>query len=1281
MNQEIKQKIEEAEVISFDVFDTLLMRIVDRPETIFSLMETHFKIKDFAKKRVEFQHQSSRIVFEKNGYPHSDIDEIYACMGENTDWNVEEMKAFEIQIEEDSLFRNPEMYEIYQYAKKCKKRVVATSDMYIKRKDIKRFLSKNGYEMDEIYVSADERAAKFNEELFHVLIKKEKVDPSKIFHIGDNLAHDYENAQKVGIISYHYTGTIAPKTMDPALSFHYGVRRILEKKSNDFYQNFGTHMGLLYLELFKKLEENKEKNIYFLARDGYNLFQIFQKYSKKKSNYIYISRRSLLLAGITKLDAEALSLLPPFTLGQSLEEILSYMHFDDLDLSYLEKVGIENTKYRIKTEEDIQKVKKFFTYNEEKILKICTEEREYAKAYFEKEGFLKEDLVFDCGWNGSSQYLLERVIGPIHPFTYVGIFDNEKSRRQLDDKNFDTYLFGIGDTSPKIDILKDHAALLELFFGAPHASTLYYNKDGYILENIEEDFSYKEKILDGLMSYFELALPFYQKYIESVDKNSIIEDLIHFCQNPKAEEAVQIGDIHSVDGFAFQKGVTKYIAKVTMEDLKKNPNIEIYWKEALLARPDIEEDVKAFVKKKYALYEEECTIPQGYLKRCKNALKNHGYMTTAYLLKQKVIQKIFPKTKDEYYTWIKNNEKKERTKKLSYEPLISIVVPVYNVLEEQLIPCIESVLNQNYSNFELCLVDDASTMEVDRDILKKYEEDPRIHVLYHSKNEHISKTTNDGIDLAHGEFIGLLDCDDILAPFALYEVAKALNENPHLDFIYSDEDKLTADGKYRHSPFFKPDFSLDTYLSLMYTCHFSVFRKKIAQKIGGFTVGLDGAQDYDFTLRFIEETKKIHHIPKILYHWREREESIASNPEAKPYALSAIVSLKEQYLKRNKIKGKVLYEPSVFQYKIAYESKEKCVSILYYVNEKIEKLPKDSSIKEIILLDASKEGKWKEYSKEKKWTYIRSTRKKIEEYNEASSKAKGKILFFLEADTHMEEGSIDLLCGYALQNHIALTGPKLLYKGTHTIASNGLTYGENMHLLNGQEDTIPHYYCHNKLPYNILSVSEKALMIRKEVFIELGGFKEKKGSTSALELGKEAHKQGYFSVIQNDAKGYVEKVEEPHLLYTIENDPFVNPNVKGNQFNINHKRPYEKIPVIQLEEGKENKKIEYRLWIQEDETYLHFNGYAFLKDFYHNNSSKISILLKGKEQTYAVLTQKVYRPDLSTKYGQNVNFASFRVSVRKENLPHENFGVQLSIRNRTYKIHQKIDVKQKVGIK
>ena len=223
------------------------------------------------------------------------------------------------------------------------------------------------------------------------------------------------------------------------------------------------------------------------------------------------------------------------------------------------------------------------------------------------------------------------------------------------------------------------------------------------------------------------------------------------------------------------------------------------------------------------------------------------------------------------------------------QPLISVVMPVYNTPEKLLARAVESVTAQAYPRWELCIADDASTEPHVRPLLERYAaSDRRIKVVFREQNGHISAASNSALALATGEWIALLDHDDELAPHALYEVAAMLNACPETDLVYSDEDKIDPDG-HRHNPYCKPDFLPDLFTGQNYISHLTVYRAALVRELGGFRVGYEGSQDWDLALRFIERTKpeRIRHIPKVLYHWRAVAGSTAFRPGEKTYYVEA----------------------------------------------------------------------------------------------------------------------------------------------------------------------------------------------------------------------------------------------------------------------------------------------------------------------------------------------------------------------------------------------------------
>ena len=238
-------------------------------------------------------------------------------------------------------------------------------------------------------------------------------------------------------------------------------------------------------------------------------------------------------------------------------------------------------------------------------------------------------------------------------------------------------------------------------------------------------------------------------------------------------------------------------------------------------------------------------------------------------------------------------------------PLISIIVPTYNTNSTHLRECIESVRRQQYQNWELCICDDCSTEQHVRSILKDYQsKDNRIKLVFRNSNGHICRASNDALSLATGEYVALLDHDDILADNALYWVARELQKKPYANLIYSDEDKVDDFGA-RSCPHFKPAFNLDLLLSYNFISHLGVYRRDVLTKIGGFRVGLEGSQDHDLALRTILESSsdQIIHIPRVLYHWRAHSESTASTPDSKDYTTESGLKAVQHYLDEHHKRG------------------------------------------------------------------------------------------------------------------------------------------------------------------------------------------------------------------------------------------------------------------------------------------------------------------------------------------------------------------------------------------
>lgn len=596
-----------------------------------------------------------------------------------------------------------------------------------------------------------------------------------------------------------------------------------------------------------------------------------------------------------------------------------------------------------------------------------------------------------------------------------------------------------------------------------------------------------------------------------------------------------------------------------------------------------------------------------WLKRWQRVRRGLGYIRRNGLIstyRRLKMDQAPGKSMQDYQVWISKNENwdveaiQKEIQNFKYQPKISILMPVYNVEQNWLEKCIQSVQNQFYPNWELCMADDCSTDESVRPILEKYaKSDERIKVVFRSENGHISRATNSALEIATGEFVALLDNDDELAPIAFYEVVKALNENPELDLIYSDEDKIDMQGN-RFDPAFKPDWSPDLLLGTNYISHLGVYRRSIMNEIGGFRPGFEGSQDYDLVLRFTEKTtaQRIHHIPKVLYYWRILPTSTAADQSTKGYAFEAGLKAVQEALVRRGIKGTAHHAAGNGLYDVEYEvlstdlvsiiipTRDGYDDMLRCLNSIVAKTSYPNY--EIIVADngSTDERMEKLYAKFKGQLGERFRVESIDipfNYsrinNLAAQKAKGKYLLFLNNDTEViTPGWITKMVSFAQFERIGMVGAKLYYPN-QTIQHAGVIVG-----LGGAAGHCHHTYPKGDFGYfgkleinvNYLAVTAACCMIRKADFEQLGGFEEKLTvAFNDVDLCLREYEAGHDNVwlhgvelyhYESQTRGYENTPEkkarfdqetkfmEDRWGKYIANDPFYNPNLSrvGGHFGI-----------------------------------------------------------------------------------------------------------------------------------
>ena len=503
----------------------------------------------------------------------------------------------------------------------------------------------------------------------------------------------------------------------------------------------------------------------------------------------------------------------------------------------------------------------------------------------------------------------------------------------------------------------------------------------------------------------------------------------------------------------------------------------------------------------------------------------YGFVKTIKKCIKVVLRKIVRTLKGEkdlqygdYGGWIRYNELKDADLKeqarteFKIMPKISLVVPMYKTKEKFLKELVECLVRQSYQDWELCLADGS---EKENPVYKKYvESDSRIKYKFLNENLGISGNTNKALEMVTGEYIALLDHDDTLSEYALYEVVNCINKYPEAEFMYSDEDKIDENGN-RYDAYFKPDFAIDTLRAQNYICHFSVFKKELMDKLGGFRSEYDGAQDYDIFLRMAEtvDPKNIKHIPRILYHWRVHNESTAKlDSNAKDYAFISGSKAIADHLKRVGLEGEVSKGciPGIYRvdYKVKGEPKVSIVipnkdgkdilkvcidSILAkttYKNYEIVIVENNSTTEEIFEY-------YKELEQNEKIIVTHYPNKGFNYsaiINHGVKNSTGEYIVQLNNDTELvTENWLELMLGFCQREDVGGVGVKLYYPD-ETIQHAGIIVGVGG-IAGNRFKSIPKsghaYFAMESMVNNLSAVTAACMMNPKSVYEEVGYMEEK----------------------------------------------------------------------------------------------------------------------------------------------------------------------------------------------
>ena len=451
---------------------------------------------------------------------------------------------------------------------------------------------------------------------------------------------------------------------------------------------------------------------------------------------------------------------------------------------------------------------------------------------------------------------------------------------------------------------------------------------------------------------------------------------------------------------------------------------------------------------------------------------------------------------------------------LPYRPLLSVVMPVYNTDERWLRAAIESVRHQLYDNWELCIADDCSTKTRVHDVLRELAaEEPRIKVHFRSVNGHISAASNSALALASGEFIVLLDHDDVLPRHALIAVVYELNRHPDADLVYSDEDKIDQHGR-RFAPYFKSDWNPELFYGQNMISHLGVYRRAIVERVGGFREGFEGSQDYDLALRVIEQTTpdRIRHIPHILYHWRAIRGSVALAVGEKLYAHDAARRAIQDHFDRTGVRARCEPAPRLpSHHRVRYPLPEDRphVTIVIPTRDRVDMLARcvDSITSrstyapyDIVIVDNGSSLPESRAYFERAQRDARISVLRVDEpfnfsrlNNLAVARAQGTLLCFLNNDMEVISPQwLEEMVGLAIQDDIGAVGA-MLYHPDDTIQHAGVILGlgglaahAHRNLPRGQAG----YFGRATLTQALSAVSAACLMVRKTAFERVGGFDE-----------------------------------------------------------------------------------------------------------------------------------------------------------------------------------------------
>lgn len=634
--------------------------------------------------------------------------------------------------------------------------------------------------------------------------------------------------------------------------------------------------------------------------------------------------------------------------------------------------------------------------------------------------------------------------------------------------------------------------------------------------------------------------------------------------------------------------------------------------------------------------------------------------------------------------------------KQEYEPLISVIV-FWSTGKEYIKECVESFLGQTYQNFELCIIDDCLIGESECGFLEPYSCYSNIKVIHAGDLVNNHEVINEEILSAEGEFIIFINGKDYVEPCALAQFVYYLNEHPNTDFVYSDEDKVGEFGKDNNTPFFKPDWSPDTFMSFNYVNNLSMFKRKIVCDIGGFSDVYDGMQAYDMILRFMEcsDNKRVGHVPKILFHQREIVTNVSDVDEKEMCINEEERRIKEDAIRRRNIDAIVEYNKNECCYQIKYNTtNEPLVSIIIPSKNNLEMLKRciDSISNktvydnyEIIVVDngSNKDNKdiISSYLKDIGALYIYEQQEFnfSKMCNSGVKGSNGEYVLLLNDDVEVINGDwLSVMLGQAMQPHTGAVGAKLLYPDGRIqhIGVCNIAAGPS-HMYAGCEDVSDPFY-RKKYTYNYIAITGACLMVSRKLYDEVGGLDENLSvSYNDVDFCFSLYEKGLYNLTCMSAVLYhhesysrgndMESCEKRQRLMSertymydkhqelMGNDPFYNVNMSGvvNDFSLNmvgiDVHNYDVDVSYNSNEDDGSIKVSVDEIIVEDAVII--RGWAYTNNPEADTKSSRTLLLRSKTGlTMSVPVTKLPRADLKDSLCIDSITEGFEVIIDAKNL-------------------------------